>query len=620
MKPRKTEPDPVAGKPGPATRNPAPAASKPASAVGKSAPAARKPAPRNRSGPTRWPLFAAIAAALIAVFWAYGPAMHAPQLFDDTTLLNSLPNLKAPLSEWLTRIRPLLVISYWMNVAISGSDTFSYHVVNVLIHCFASGLMFFVVRRLLEWAKVEQGIQTPLAGFCALLFLLHPVQSEAVAYLAGRSESLSTLFFFAAFAVFLYRGQPAVTWKISAAVIALFLAALASKEQTIALPGLLLLTDFWWNPGFSFRGIRENWKLYVPLALGVVVGAARFAPLILHASTAGFGMKDLTWYQYLFTEFRAIFIYIREFFLPVGLNADWDFPFSHSILEHGAIVGLILLLALIAAASRYRRTFPLASYGFFAFLILLAPTSSILPIRDPIAERRLYFAFFGLLLVAADLVRRIKLPRATLTAACAAILLLAAFTTRARATVWSSEVTFWEDAISKSPDKPRDHFQLAQAYYDSGDCTRAVAEFEKTAPYKPDGYSRYNLLADWGLALDCASQPDLALAKLREAAGLEATAHIYTQIAKIYGGRSQWAEFDEALNKAQALDPSFPTIYAYRGIEYLKLNRPADAIREYEHALQLDPTLEPTVRQGLLAARQQLAQQLAHPAQPAGGR
>ncbi len=140
---------------------------------------------------------------------------------------------------------------------------------------------------------------------------------------------------------------------------------------------------------------------------------------------------------------------------------------------------MIALLALMAAAWYYRKRFPLATYGFFAFLVLMLPTSSILPIRDPIAERRLYFASIGLLLVAADLVRRVKLPRATLTAACAALLLLAAVVTHARAEAWSSELALWEDSTAKSPDKPRDHFQLATAYLDAGDCARAVTEYRE---------------------------------------------------------------------------------------------------------------------------------------------
>ncbi len=576
----------------------------------------RKPAVSQK--PPLWPLFAAIAGALIAVLWAYGPSMHGPFLFDDTTLQFALPGFAEPLRAWVSHLRPLLMFTYWVNVQVSGSDTFSYHVVNVLIHLAAAVLIYFIVRRLVEWGGVEPGMRTPLAGFCALLFLLHPVESEAVAYLAGRSESLSSTMVFAAFAVFLYAKPGGITWARSAAVIVLFLAALASKEQTIVLPALLLLTDYWWNPGFSFRGIRENWKLYVPLAVGAAAGLVRFAPLIFNAQTAGFGMKDLTWYQYLFTEFRAIFVYIREFFLPFGLNADWDFPISHSIFDRGAIVGLIALLALIAAAWYYRKRFPLASYGFFAFLVLMLPTSSILPIRDPIAERRLYFASVGLLLVVADLVRRVKLPRATLTAACAALLLLAAVVTHTRAEAWSSELALWEDSTAKSPDKPRDHFQLANAYLDAGDCARAVTEFEKTSRYPGDNFPRYNLLVDWGLALDCTTQQDQALAKFREAAALEQTAHVYTQMAKVYGEREQWTEFDDALKRAQAIDPSFASIYAYRGIEYVKLKRWADAVREYQHALQLDPSLEPTIQPGLITARQQLARQPV--LQPAGGR
>jgi tetratricopeptide (TPR) repeat protein len=561
------------------------------SAAGKQAP-----------GGLRWPLFAALAGAAILAFWVYGPSLHGPFLFDDNTLLFTLPTVTAPLAVWLN-IRPVLMLSYLANIKISGSDTFSYHVLNVLIHCAATGLIFLSARRVLEWAKIDQRTRTPLAAFCALLFLLHPAQAEAVAYLSGRSEALSSMLFYGAFAVFIYRRESAITWKITAVVIALFLLALGSKEQAIALPALLLLTDYWWNPGFALQGIRENWRLYAAMAAGAVLGLIRFAPLIFSAQSAGFGMKDLPWYQYLFTQFRAIFVYIREFFLPFGLNPDWDFPFSRTIFDHGSIMGLIALVALIAAALYYRRKLPLASYGFLTFLLLLAPTSSVLPIRDPIAERRIYFAMFGLLLVAADIVRRIPVSRTVLSTACGALLLIAAVGTHARAELWSSELALWQDVATKSPDKPRMHFQLATAYFNTGDCARAAEEFTRTAKYTPDGYSRYNLLLDWGLALDCASQPELALSKFSEAAGLEKTAHVYSQIAKVYGERRQWNEALDALETAQKIDLSFAPTYAYRGIIYLQTNRCLDAVQEFQRALAFDPSLEPA-RQGLAQARQ----------------
>ncbi len=107
---------------------------------------------------------------------------------------------------------------------------------------------------------------------------------------------------------------------------------------------------------------------------------------------------------------------------------------------------------------------------------------------------------------------------------------------------------------------------------------------------------------DWGLALDCAGQQDQALARLREAAATEPTAHVYSQIAKVYGERQQWNEALQALARSQQIDPSFAATYAYRGIIYLNTNRPAEAIPEFEHSLALDPTLDPA-RQGLAQAR-----------------
>src|ERR1039457_5846165 len=419
-----------------------------------------------RSG--AWPWVLGVAGAVVVVFWAYSPAMHGEFLFDDNELPFTLPDAAAPLRAWIGQIRPVLMFTYWINSRISAEDPYSYHVFNVILHCLTSLLMFPMVRRLLEWSGAQASLRNLLAGFAALLFLLHPVQAESVAYLAGRSEALSVLLVFASFTVFLYRPQPAASWPVVAAVLALFGAAVLAKEHTVVLPALLLLTDYWWNPGFSFPGIRRNWKLYLPMALGAAAGVAFFWHLILGADTggsAGFGLKEFTWYQYFFTQCRALFVYIGMFVLPVNLTADWDFPISRTILDRGAIFGLLALLALAAAAWRYRRRFPLASYGYFVFLLLMSPTSSILPIKDPIAERRLYFSMFGLLLIVVDVLSRLKVGRRALAAGCLVVALAAAGATRARAAVWANPVSLWEDTVRKSPNKRRAHFQLAFAYF-----------------------------------------------------------------------------------------------------------------------------------------------------------
>lgn len=556
-----------------------------------------------------WRVFGVLAAALIAAFWAYSPAMRGPFLFDDNMLPFAIADVAAaPLRLWLGGVRPALMFTYWINARLSGDDTFSYHALNVLIHCAAAGLVFLILRRLLQWARPADSRRDLLAGFAAAVFLLHPIQTEAVAYLAGRSECLSVTLAFAAFAIFLYRRRRETSWRVVIAIMMLFGAALLAKEHTVALPALLLLTDYWWNPGFSWRGAWRNWRLYGAMAVGGAAGVAMFWGLIFHSASAGFGFKDFTWYQYFFTQCRALFVYPVEFLLPVRLTADWDFPISKTIFDHGAIAGLIALVALAVAAWHFRRRFPLASYGFFVYLILMAPTSSILPIADPVAERRIYFSMIGLLLIALEPLSRIRANPQALAAVCAAVILAAAGATYARAAVWGDPMLLWQDNVRKSPNKARGHENLAFQYYLQGSYDLAIPEFEAAARLEPP---RQDLLLNWALAYDNLKQPGLALEKLRQAAQLpppvnNSPAHVYTQIAMVYAQQAQWALALDALSTAQQLDAGSPEIYLYRGKVYLATDRPADAIPQYERALAIDPHFDEALRD-LAQARARLA-------------
>jgi len=375
-----------------------------------------------------------------------------------------------------------------------------------------------------------------------------------------------------------------------------------TKQHAIVLPALLLLTDYWWNPGFSFKGIRGNWKLYATMGAGAIGGVAVYWQLIVSSPSAGFSLKAFTWYQYFFTECRALFVYIGQFLLPVHLTVDWDFPISRTILDHGAIVGLAALAGLIAAAWHFRRRFPLATYGFLAYLLLMAPTSSILPIADPIADRRLYLSMIGLLLMVVDAAARLRVEGKKLAAACGAVLLAAAWATHAHAAVWADPVALWRDTAQKSPQKRRVHFQLASAYYDAGRCDQAVAEYQKTAELETPNY---DLLVDWALAYDCLNQPDEAVAKLRQAALLDSTAHVYSQIGMVYAKRARWAEAMEALDTAQKIDPGYAMTYYYKGGVHLSQNQAQEAVEDYRRAVQLDPTYKPSL-EGLANAEARL--------------
>ena len=566
----------------------------------KRVPAAPAP-PVARTGPPQWQMWAAGAAALVAMVWAYAPAMSGPFLFDDAFLPFTVSGLaQRTLADWLHSPRPLLMATYWMSAQLSPNDTWWFHFMNVAIHAMASGLAFLIVRRLLQWAAVEKSKRNLLAGLAAALFLLHPVQTEAVAYLAGRSESLSVMLAFAAFTVFLYRRQAAATWGTAAAVFVLFGAALASKEQTIALPALFLLTDYWWND-FSFRGIRANWKIYAPMAAVGLAGVWVFRGLITNATSAGFGLKEFTWYQYFFTQCRALWVYIGLFLLPVNLSADWDFAISRTVLDKGAIAGLVALVAVAAAAWHWRRRFPLAGYGYFAFLVLMAPTSSILPIKDPVAERRLYFAILGLLLILVDALARLRVERKALAVGAAALVVVATVATRARAEVWSDAELLWKDTVAKSPDKWRPHSQLAYAYYAEQRYDLAVQEYRKAAALDPVDA---DLLVDWGLAYDGLNRTDDALEKLQKAAVIKPSAHVLSQIGMVNGKAGRWNEALVALAAAERLDPNFADTYVYRGIVYFKTGQLLNAVQEYRRALAIEPANEQASKYLAIAMQQ----------------
>jgi len=196
---------------------------------------------------------------------------------------------------------------------------------------------------------------------------------------------------------------------------------------------------------------------------------------------------------------------------------------------------------------------------------------------------------FGLLLILVDVLSRLKVDRRALAAACLIVALAAAGATRVRAAVWANPVALWEDTVRKSPNQRRAHFQLAYAYDQQTRYGLALEQFQKTAelgPLTPD------LLLDWGLAYDHLSQFDQALAKIQQAALMQPSAHVYTQIGMVYAQQSRWAEALQALATAERLDPGFPDTYAYRGKIYLNTNQAPAAIREYRRALAIDPTLE----------------------------
>jgi hypothetical protein len=533
-----------------------------------------------------WWVLIAIAAGK-AVLTIYGPALHGPFLFDDFSLPFYNPNSRVDeLWPWLRGVRPLLMFSYWVNYTFAGKSTLWYHLFNLTFHTINSFLVYRIVSRLIDMAGVVDWRRSILPAFAGALFLLHPVQTESVAYIAGRSESLSALFFLSALAIYLDRSGPEIRWGRAGAVLALFAAAVCTKEHTVTLPAVLLLTDMIWRHENPITSMRRNWRLYGPLAAATALAAVSVGVVLSNASTAGFRIQDVTWYRYFLTQCWGIFVYVRLFFFPAWQNLDYDIPLS-TVGDFRSWIGLITLIGLGGLAYRFRRRYPLPAYGYFIFLILLAPTSSIVPIRDLIAERRLYLPMLGLLLVTTGLLIQLRtMSRNALIGLASVVLVIASALTYQRNQLWRSESAIWEDTLAKSPRKVRGYQHLVHGYVSEHRCLEATQRLEQFAKDNPVDA---NLLIHWAFASECLNRKSESLQKLDQASKMTQDPRVLMMIAE---HEIRLKGFDGALNVISAalkMNPEMDAAYVLRADLYLQEGRLSLAIQDYEQALRANP-------------------------------
>jgi tetratricopeptide (TPR) repeat protein len=282
--------------------------------------------------------------------------------------------------------------------------------------------------------------------------------------------------------------------------------------------------------------------------------------------------------------------------LPFGQSADYNNPIVRTPFDPWALAGLAGLLILLASAVYFRKRYPLACFGFLAALVLLAPTSSVVPIMDAVTERRLYLPMLGLVVVAVELLRRWRAQRQAVVGTAVAVLAVLAFLCYQRNEVWASDVTLWEDAVAKSPRNWRAHFQLGVAYRQQNRCDAAAREYETAAGL---GSPDYRLYVDWANAEDCLGHPEKALEKLRLAAGLERRSMAFSQMAMIYGKQGKDADALAAIATALELNPQDDLAYFYRGNLRVRSGDLAGAAADYGSAIKINPDNE-QARRGLM--------------------
>lgn len=522
--------------------------------------------PQQASVPVPNWLFGAVGfGALIIAFLLYSPALSGPFLFDDFGLPFYMPSFaEHPVSAWLAGVRPMLMLSYWVNFQMSGREPATYHAINLLLHVANSVLVFFLISRILRLQPIDPKRAVFTAAIAASIFLVHPVQTEAVAYIAGRSELVCGFFVLATLFVFCKPATDVVTWRTAGVILLLYCLAILSKEQAVVLPAAFLVIDMVLRRRTLREAIRVGWRIYGPIAVLGVVAIVGVLGLLARSSTAGFNVAGMHWYEYLFTQFRVWWLYLRLAVWPFGQNADYDIAVSRTLAEHGSALALVALLVGAFLAWRVRARFPLLFAGVLIFAVFLAPTSTLIPIQDLAAERRMYAPLFGLLLVLTQALVRVKLAEGV-TAGLVAFLLICSALTYERAKVWGSDVAFWSDTVSQSPNKPRGYTHLVYAYIHANRCSDAV----KAAQGAPGGIKDTpEFLGMLGHAYTCESRIPEAVSAFERAVQVGPGVGRYLALASSYRRAGRFADADAAEEKAMKLPPR--TAYDFTMLDALK--------------------------------------------------
>jgi tetratricopeptide (TPR) repeat protein len=545
-----------------------------------------KPVPISASawlGSRHW--LALFAAAIVASLIVFAPALKGPFVFDDLHLPFADPHaVSGRLGFWIGGVRPVLMLTYWVNFVISGTHPLGYHLMNIGFHAANALLVFFILERLfaISGAAFDQRIYA-FAG--AAIFLLHPLQTEAVDYIAGRSEIVAGFFFLAGWLVFLRSFEKKSGFILTLVLCFLTGLAVESKENAVSLPAILLLTDFCF-PAHSLREqLRSRWKLYSILVTGGVAVGVRIVLSLKAAGAAGFS-TGISPFAYALTQCRTILTYVRLFVIPLGQNGDWALPFYHSIFSGAAVIWMAGLLLLLAFAIWTYKRDRLVFYGLGVFFLILAPTSSIIPIADAMAERRMYLPIIGLIVVLLYGVARFASASPWRWKATTAALLACAFLSWNRSEVWASPLTFWENSVAGNSVNSRAHHGVGVALMSGSQCATAAREFKAARELAP---SNSDLLWDLAEAYQCANNYKMALDSYQAFIKVRPTAEAYAKVGLAEAKLGNADAAQAAVATALSMDSQNADAYAYRGFLRLALDTPAAARSDFERALQLDP-------------------------------
>ena len=570
----------------------------------------------------------------------YANSLGGAFVSDDRPLILDHPHTKS-LDQWpgIFRsghyaghggYRPLTTLSFALNYHFHGTDPRFYHLVNVLLHGLVSVLVYLL------GVQIFRAPNAALAG--ALLFAVHPIHTEVVAWISGRAELLAAVFCLGSWLCYLAAGRVPV-WRraLLATSLLLFFAGLLSKENALVLPLLIAAGDLYAArgrvPGAS-RWPAGYWKIYAAF-LAVVAcyfllrSALYVEPITRDVARIDFVINPLAAAEAgvrLMTACKVLGEYFMLLVWPAQLSADYSFdavPVVRRFTDPGFLlsIGIFSALAITALVSFLRRG-PLW-LPIVLGLVAIGPVSNLLlPVGTIKAERLLYFPSVWFCLAVGLLWSglRSRVPHAAANTLLLVVVVLCGVRTVQRNADWRSERSLWTAVARTVPQNFRAQHILATDYLRAGDIPRAIEAGSRAVAINPSSAEAVQNLGialiqggrpaeavrlyeqaarthpqsaaiclNLGLAYAAAGDLRQAVSKLREAVELKPAAVGYLNLGLALSGLGDKESARQSYRRATELDPGYPEAWNALGAVSISLGDPDEAREALHRALQLRP-------------------------------
>ena len=545
----------------------------------------------------RWWIPAVLATLCAA---AYANTFHVPFILDDFFAVLNNPSIRRLWPIWpvlspprvlSTGGRSVVNLSFAVNYALGGMTAWGYHLVNLIIHLLAALALFGIVRRTLLRPALQARFgarATTLALAVAVLWMVHPLQTEAVTYISERCELLMGLFYLLTLYCFIRgtEGGESNRWFL-ACVTACFLGT-ASKEVMVTAPVMVLLYDRTFVSGSFREAWARHWRLYLGLASSWLLLAHLMVGL--HYRNAGYGL-GISWWAYALIESRTVVRYLWLSVWPHPLVFDYgNFVPAQSVGDGAPYAAILAVLAAGTFVELKGRPGPHGvgrAIGFLGawFFLVLSPTSSVVPlVGQPMAEHRMYLPLAAVTTLVVFGIAATVPRRSTFVFLGLAVVL--GFLTFRRNEDYRTAQSIWADVVAKRPRNPRGQTNLALALIDDGKTADAIPHFLAALRLDPDEPIIRN---DYAAALLDIGHVDEAIAQLQETLR---RAPDFAPARKTLGLVTQhrFRADLEHIQVALAAHPDDPAAHVSFAQLLADMGRRDEAITHYQQALRLDPS------------------------------